>query len=128
MKRWIYYNPNPVRSTPTGDCAIRAIAKALDVSWDTAHDLTAQMSKWMGDIQNNNAVIGAVLRKNGFVRKIIPNYCPDCYTIEEFCADHPYGVYVLGTGNHAVAVEDGRYFDSWDSGMEVPIFYWELVD
>lgn len=124
---WVYYNPNPVRFAPTGDCAIRAISKALDVSWDTAHDLTSHMSKMMGEVQNNNAVIGAVLRQNGFIRKVIPNYCPDCYTIQEFCDDHPEGIYVLGTGNHVVAVESGSYFDSWDSGMEVPIFYWELV-
>jgi len=121
---WIYYNPNPVRSTPTGDCAIRAIACALDVDWDTAHDLTAYNAKMMGDIQNANAVWGSVLRQHGFRRYAIPNYCPDCYTAKEFCKDHPHGIYVLGFGTHVATVVDGDLFDSWDSSDEIPQYYW----
>ena len=122
---WIYYQPNPVRSTPTGDCTVRAIAKALDVTWDDAHDMTCYMSKMMGDIQNANAVVGGVLRSNGFIRQVIPNRCPDCYTVRDFCYDNPYGLYVLGTGTHFVTVEDGNYYDSWDSGDEIVTFFWE---
>ena len=38
------YNPNPV-SRRVGDCAVRAVAKALDIDWETAYQilqLTAQ--------------------------------------------------------------------------------------
>ena len=56
---------------------------------------------------------------------IIPNTCPDCYTIADFCNDHPYGTYILATGTHVVAVIDGDYYDTWDSGNEIPIFYWQ---
>ena len=27
-------------------------------------------------------------------------------------------------GGHVVAVEDGNYYDIWDSGDEVPTYYW----
>ena len=30
--------------------------------------------------------------------------------------------------SHVVCVEDGKYFDSWDSGNEIPLFYWEKED
>ena len=50
---------------------------------------------------------------------------PDCYTIEDFCADHPMGLYVLGTGTHVVTVVDGNYYDTWRSGDEIPQYYWE---
>jgi hypothetical protein len=73
---------------------------------------------------NSDSVWGAVLREEGFKRYIIPNSCPDCYTVKDFCIDHPRGTYVLGTGGHVVTVVNGDYFDSWDSGEEVPIFYW----
>jgi hypothetical protein len=48
-----------------------------------------------------------------------------CYTIKEFCKDHPIGDYLLGTGSHVVAVLDGNYYDTWDSGSEVPIYYFK---
>ncbi|MBR3243235.1 MAG: hypothetical protein IKF90_11130 [Parasporobacterium sp.] len=79
---WKEYNPNPV-GKKTGDCSVRAVAKALDVDWDTAHDLTSYMAKMMGTIQNENDAWGAVLRRYGFIREVIPNYCPDCYAAEE---------------------------------------------
>lgn len=35
MDRWVYFNPNPVRGQRVGDCAVRAICKALDLDWET---------------------------------------------------------------------------------------------
>lgn len=78
----------------------------------------------MGDFGNSNRVWDSYLRGYGFVRKVVPDRCPDCYTIRDFCHDYPYGEYVLATGNHVVAVIDGDYFDSWNSGTEIPIYYY----
>lgn len=78
----------------------------------------------MADMPSSNAVWDSLLKKNGFVREVIPNECNDCYTIEDFCEDHPDGVYVVGTGSHAIAVIDGYFFDAWRSGMEQPIYYY----
>ena len=123
---WEYYNPNPVRTSPTGDCTVRAISKALDISWDEAHDLTCWYSKRMGLIQHYNVVVAAILRDNGFVKAVAPSFCPVCYTVKDFCMDHPHGVYVLGTGSHFVCSIDGDYYDSWDSGEEIIEFYFYL--
>lgn len=124
---WIEYNANPVANR-VEDCAIRAVAVALDISWDDAFDLIADSAKAMGVVMHYNAAFGAVLRKHGFERRIIPDTCPDCYTVKNFCRDHPDGVYVLTTGSHAVACIRGNYIDSWDCGQEIPIFYWEEVN
>lgn len=78
----------------------------------------------MADMPSSNSVWGAVLRQNGFYRHTIPNTCPDCYTINDFAADHPKGVYVVCTGNHVCTIRDGMVFDSWDSTQEIPQFYW----
>lgn len=118
-----FYNANPSKKL-VGDCVIRAISKASGLSWKTVHLLTAIESNKQDDIQNSNVVWGAILRELGFSKYAIPNTCPDCYTIRDFCYDHPFGIYVLATGSHVVAVEDGNYYDSWDSGDEVPIYYW----
>ena len=58
------------------------------------------------------------------MRYTIPNTCPDCYTVEQFCVDNDRGLFLLATGSHVVAVKDGLYFDAWDSGNEIPIYYW----
>lgn len=124
---WIEYNPNPA-GRRVGDCAIRAVAKALGIDWENAYALIAKNGYNMGDMPSSNSVWGAVLRQNGFYRTAIPNTCPDCYTAEDFCRDHPYGVYVLGFGTHVATVVDGDIYDSWDSSQEIPQYYWYRKD
>lgn len=118
-----YFNPNPVGRT-VGDCAVRAIAAALDISWEDAFALIATAAYRMADMPSSNSVWGAVLRQHGFYRESLPNDCPDCYTFEDFAADHPQGIYVLGTGSHTATIRDGVLLDSWDSRREIPQYYW----
>ena len=118
------YNPNP-HGRRVGDCVVRAVSKALNQSWeDTYIDLTIQ-GYLMGDLLSSNAVWGAYLKSKGFERDIISNDCPECYTVQDFCRDHPQGTYVIGTGTHAIAVIDGCYYDAWDSGNEIVIYFWK---
>lgn len=127
MGRWKQYNPNPV-SRNVGDCSIRALTVALGVDWEEAFALLSANAFQMADMMSSNAVIGSVLRQHGFRRSVIPNSCPDCYTIEDFAEDHPQGVYVVGTGSHVVAIRDGLILDSWDSSKEIPQYYWWRKD
>ena len=118
-----YYNPNP-QGNKVGDCVIRAISKALDMSWeDTYIELTIQ-GYLNGDWGSSNAVWDAYLKSKGFKRNIVPNDCPECYTIEDFCNEHPQGIFVIGTGSHCVAIENGCVFDTWNSSGEIPIYYY----
>ena len=125
MSRWKFFNPNPV-SRNVGDCSIRAVSAALGIDWETAFALVSNNAYQMGDMPSSNAVFGSVLRQHGVKRHIIPNTCPDCYSIGQFAADHPDGVYVVGTGNHVVTVKDGWILDTWDSSNEIPMYYWSL--
>lgn len=120
---WIKYNANPMENN-TDDCAVRAVAVALDVDWDTAYDLIAENAKYMAEMMHRNVAWWSVLRQNGFSRAIIPNTCPDCYSVADFCREHPRGVYVLGFYNHVASIVDGKLIDSWDSRNEIPIYYW----
>ena len=120
---FIEYNPNPC-ARRVGDCAVRAIAKALKIDWETAYLAIMMNGFYMCDMPSSDAVWGATLRQNGFTRKVIPNTCPECYTAKDFCRDHPVGTYVLGFGGHTATVKDGDLFDSWDSSDESPQVYW----
>lgn len=120
---YIEYNPNPL-SRRVGDCAVRALTKALDLNWEQAYALLCANGALMGDMPSSDSVWGATLRQNGFLRKAIPDQCPDCYTAEEFCNDHSKGIYVLAFGGHVVAIEDGDLYDTWDSSNLIPQYYW----
>lgn len=120
---YIEYNPNPT-GAKTRDCAIRAVAKALDLTWEEAFALIAANAYQMGNMMDMDYVWGSVLRQQGFYRSAVPNSCPDCYTLRDFAYDHPYGVFVVGTGGHVATVVDGDLYDAWDSSDEVPVYYW----
>lgn len=121
---YIFYNPNRIGNS-TGDCVIRAISKATNQSWDDVYWDLCDKGYLMGDWGNSNKVWDSYLKDCGFVRKVIPNTCPECYTVREFCEDNSYGVFILAMGDHTVAVVNGNHYDSFDSGGEVPIYYYQ---
>lgn len=121
---FILFKNNP-RNRNVGDCVIRAVSKALNIPWETAYIDMVMEGYAMADMPSSNSVLNAYLHSKGFRRYVIPNECEDCYSIRQFAEDHPYGTYIVCTGTHTVAVKDGCYFDSWDSGDETPLFYWK---
>lgn len=120
---WKEFNNNPA-GRRVGDCAVRAISVALDVSWEDAYTMLCEAGFNMADMPSSNGVWGAVLRQHGFYREGLPNFCPDCYTADDFCRDNPVGTYVLGFGNHVATIIDGVLYDSWDSSREIPVYFW----
>lgn len=118
-----YFNPNPTEPF-AGDCVVRGLCKLLDQDWEeTYFDICAQ-GFIMHGMPSSNKVWGRYLYNNGFRRTLIPDTCPECYTVRDFCIDHPVGKYLIAAWGHVIAVENGDYYDAWDSGNEVPLFYW----
>lgn len=120
---YIFYNPNPAGRF-VGDCTIRAICKLTDQDWDSVYVATSVEGFIKKDMPSGNSTWGAYLRRLGYTRHIIPNTCPDCYSVRDFCLDHSDGRYLLALDQHVVTVVDGDYYDTWDSGNEIPIYYW----
>lgn len=120
---YIWYNANP-QGRNVGDCVIRALSKALNQSWGATYIALALQGFMMGDMPSANAVWGAYLRHKGFSRYLISDDCPDDYTVADFAADNPNGVYILALSGHVVCVINGDIYDTWNSGNEIPIYYW----
>lgn len=93
----------------------------MGIDWESAYIRQAIQGLQMHDKMDKNYVWGKLLTDSGFKRRAIPDTCPACYTIADFAQDHPQGTYILGTGDHAVTVIDGDWYDTWDSGGAVPI-------
>ncbi len=124
---FVFDNPNPQGSF-VGDCVIRALSIAMNKSWyDVYTDLTVTGLS-MSDMPSSNRVWAEYLKNKGWKRHVIPDTCPYCYTVRDFAGEHFKGSYILGTGTHAIAVVDGNYMDIWDSGDEVPLYYFSKED
>lgn len=116
-----FFNPNPHKSR-VGDCTIRAICKATGKPWDEVYVSLCAFGFNSKDMPSANAVWGDYLYSLGFRRYLVEEMH---YTVADFAHDHPEGVYILALDSHVVCVADGCYFDTWDSGDEIPIFYWK---
>lgn len=124
---YVFANPNPHKLI-TDDCVIRAISLAEGRSWDDVYADLCVEGYINKEMPNGNYVWGKYLTDKGYARYLLNDSCPDCYTIREFSLDHPKGVYIVATGTHAVCVIHGDYFDVFDSGSAVPLYYFALED
>lgn len=117
---WINYNANPdgVRGI---DCTVRAISVITGDSWDATYVGIALEGLLLKQMPSANAVWGSYLERRGY-RRSLP---PPMTTVRQFCEDNPMGDYVLALSGHVVAVKDGNFLDTWDSGDEIVIYYWE---
>ena len=120
---FIRCNPNPL-GKQLGDCVVRAISIATSQGWRQTYDELCEEGRRQADMPASNAVWGAVLKRKGFRQFMLPEACPECVTVRAFSRMYPEGVYVIGTGTHAVTVIDGDWYDSWDSGDVVPAYFW----
>lgn len=132
---FIRYNDNPF-GLDVGDCVIRSISLALNYNWFMVHDELCFLSRKMADMPSSNRVWKQYLANKGYREYHAQNSCPNCLTVDKFAKTHPNGRYVLSTceytkandnlivtGTHVVAVIDGDYYDTWDSGADVPLSY-----
>lgn len=128
------FNENPM-GLDVGDCVIRALSTVLEYNWYMVHDELCFLSRKMADMPSSNRVWKKYLLDKGYEEHIAQDTCPNCYTVAQFCERHPKGRYILSTceyskansivvtGTHVVAVIDGDYYDTWDSGDDVPLSF-----
>ena len=116
---WIFCNPNPCNLL-VGDCVVRACSISQEKSWTAVHLELSDLSRSQCNMPSANTIWGQYLERNMSYRE--PRYP---ITVRQFCLIHPYGVYTIGTGSHAVSVIDGDWYDIWDSGDELVSYYFE---
>ena len=110
---FIKENLNPLNKN-VGDCVIRAISKLLNQSWGRTYLELAVYGYAMADHQNADEVW-------------LPVDCPNCMTVREFSEKYKDGRYLLFVGEHVVAVINGAYYDTWDSGDRVVIYLYKRI-
>lgn len=119
-----FYNPNP-SNIRVGDCVIRALSKALKKSWEGIYVSLCAEGLLFHDMPSSDYVWGMFLKKNGFQQKMVESICPDCTTVQRFADNHPDGVYVVKTQSHTICIREGCWWDSWNSGEEIVLYFWQ---
>ena len=113
-----YYNPNPSK-IHVGDCVIRALTVAIDGTWDEAFMALMVKEYQFKDMPSSNAVWGSLLTDMGYDRYMMADFI----SVREFAEHNQKGTYILATGTHVLALVNGEYLDTWDSGDEIPIYF-----
>ena len=121
---WVKYSNNPYGLNGSiDDCVVRALSVLLDQTWDETYTNLALLGIAQGKMPSNNAVHISYLKQHGYKMHIPSSDCPDCITVREFSERYPNGDYFLACGDHVVALIQGNYYDVFDSGDEVIVYY-----
>ena len=120
---YISYNANPDGNRVI-DCTVRAISTVLNQTWEQTYAGMVVEGMAIYNMPSANVVWNNYLKRKGFKRYIIPDDLSEDYSVRDFCKDNPKGTFLLALEGHVVAVIDGNYYDTWDSGDEIPIYYW----
>jgi len=116
---FIKENLNP-KNRKTGDCVIRAIAKAEDRTWDEVFDSLVEIAKKWKTVPNHKDCYGRYL--DNCCEKII-KFDDMMYqdengkhrlTVKQFSEKYSKGAYVLKLANHLTCVVDGTVYDLGD--------------
>lgn len=121
------YNPNP-KGNKAADCVIRAFTKVLGKDWDTIYLELAKVGFKLKRMPNENTTYAKYAEENGLERCKVELVDRKKPTVEEFAQAHPSGTYLLRVARHLVAVVDGSYYDTWDSGDKSVYMYWRKKD
>ena len=125
-----YYQPNDFDLRDKyGDCTVRALSKALNVTWLEAFDLMIPICR---KNQVTNVFDAPAKIRNKFLDQLGFDYHGISNkrgtrrpTVASFARTHKKGTYILNVANHEVACVDGIYYDTWDSGYACLYGYYE---
>jgi hypothetical protein len=126
-KNFKYYQPNEMDLKDNyGDCAIRCLCKAEKKTWLEMYDLMWKLSREIQSPMNNKYGFEHIVKSLGYQYYGISNKKGSKRpTIDEFASQHKEGTYICVVANHYVAVEDGLFYDTWDSGRKSMYGYWK---
>ena len=123
-----YFEPNEMvkrKSDVRIDCVIRAMCKVFNKKWLEVFDELVVIARKLQEMPNAKIVWKEYLKeKNCTYVPIKVKKGSKRPTVKSFAQNHKEGTYVLSVAHHVVAVKDGKYYDSWDSGSCSLYSYW----
>lgn len=134
-----YYNPNPTckffksgkpKNWYINDSSIRAISKALNLTWESAYDLLVKVGKKQYNVPTSKQVIEEVLADNGFefVTYGKPGKDEKRPNVKQFIeklTDDTNDIYVLNLADYFTCVINKKIYDVSDACLKSSVYsYW----
>lgn len=126
-----YTNVNP-KDKFGGDCVIRAIADALDQSWETTVRELTELGIKKGFLCNDNHLYPKYLESKGFRAMSEPRDVNNRkLSVKDFLIQregYPMRTIVANVGSHHVTcIKGGKVHDIWNSSNETMHKYWVKI-
>ncbi|MBQ2173825.1 MAG: hypothetical protein II453_01745 [Alphaproteobacteria bacterium] len=99
------------------------MAKVLNQPWRRTYIELAVYGYAIADLPSADAVWNVYLLDKGLKKYVLPSDCPNCMTVREFSERYKEGRYLLYVGEHVTACINGDYYDTWDSGDRIVIYF-----
>lgn len=127
-KYFKYYQPNKKDlKDEQGDCVIRALTKAFNKEWATVFtELVPYALEFQAMPNNKLCYEKYILENGGKWESIKVERGKKRPTVNTFTRSHKQGTYILRLAHHIVTVEDGFFYDTWDSGEKSLYGYWRI--
>lgn len=123
--RWVDFNPNPIKNSKANDCTIRAYCAAENIDWDEAYDIASKRGKNCAFMPNDKSAVQEIIKKDLCYTHHKLKKDEKGITVSEFAIKHDTGTFLVMIARHLVAVVNGKYYDSWDSGDKKVSCYYE---
>ena len=127
MAKYVYYQPNKNDTKDKyGDCVVRAITKVFDLSWEDAFMSLIPSALKIKSMPDTKEVLNEYFKEKNIkwvgckAVKGKPRLTPKTFKEK--------GSYVLSLAGHILAVENGCYYDTWDSGECCVYGYWVIKE
>ena len=122
--KYIKYNSNPGKRK-SGDCVVRAIAKATGKEWLDTFDGLVKISRKHYTMPSEKFTFTAYLKQEGFTMCRMPKHADNRrYTVEQFADENPQGIYIISVCKHLTVLIDGTLYDTWDCSRKAVGNYW----
>ena len=126
-------NPNPEWKKKKGyrwdrgDCAIRALANAADVSWLEAFDYLIGHARAEYNVPNDKGGFRRYLCEGGGKWTAVKaEKRKKRMTVLDFAKSHPKGRYAVQIASHETAVVNGVILDAWNCGEKAVVGYIDM--
>ena len=131
-----YFNPNPTckffksgnpKNWYINDSSVRALACALNITWEAAYDLLSEAGKKIYNVATSKQAFDEVLKNHGyeFVTLGKPQRGTSRPTVTEFIKDFDKGTMILNLADYFVTFIDGEIYDVSDKCLKSSVYsYW----
>ena len=121
-------NVNP-KGIKTGDCVVRALARANNISWEVAYLELSDIGLRKFRMPNDKQTYETWLKQHGWIKQKMPVWYDafgnrNRYTVKALADEYPDIKMIISVARHLTYVENGVLIDAWNCERSYVGNYW----